>query len=71
MDAAKAVKLEIEVTAETANDLVELIAEKGVDFAEGLRLILGAGMGALDIQRREQANEPENQGYTTRLMNAL
>jgi hypothetical protein len=49
------IKLEVEVTAETSHDLDVLIAEEGWERDDGLRIILGAGLGAVRSQRFEQA----------------
>ncbi len=46
----RVVKLEIEVTSETARDLGMLILEKGWEYEDGLRMILGAGLGCLRME---------------------
>ena len=46
--------LEIAVPAEMANELAELASFYVWEKAEGLRIILGAGMGALQAQRQVQ-----------------
>jgi hypothetical protein len=41
------VRLEVEVAPETAAEIRKLIAARGWDFTEGLRILFGAGIGAL------------------------
>jgi len=67
------VKLEIEVTAETFHDLGVLIAEEGWEYDEGLRLVLGAGLGTVRAQRGRQSMQGGEDIDTTldRLMSRL
>jgi len=68
------VALQVHVTAETARDLQRLIAEKGWELEEGLRIILGTGMGYLRGERVLQAvaigdkTEEEMRQLMTRLI---
>ena len=67
------VKLEIEVTADTSHDLGVLFAEEGWENAEGLRLVIGAGLGTVRARRAMQSMQAgENLDATLdRLMSRL
>jgi hypothetical protein len=63
------VVLEIEVTKQTVQDLKNMISEHLWDFNAGLRLILGAGLGALMAQRVKDAQtDQEKTLKLTRLL---
>ena len=56
-----AVRLEVEVAPETADDIRKLLAERGWDSAEGLRILFGAGIGALKALALEDGYSDESE----------
>jgi len=50
-------KIEVEVTAETAHDIENLVQEMGWDYAEGIRILLGSGLGAIRAQAALEAHQ--------------
>ncbi|MCL4561176.1 MAG: hypothetical protein M1281_11235 [Chloroflexi bacterium] len=53
-------KLEVHVTEDVANDLYQFISRQGWEYEEGLRLLLGAGMGYLRSSKILSETDPES-----------
>ena len=62
------VKLEITVTPETARDIDKLLSEQGWDSTEGLRILLGMGLGAVRGEQARSKDESAKKRMVARLM---
>ena len=65
------VRLEIYVTPEMASELEELISEHLWEQADGLRILLGAGMGAVKAQSIAKSDGQTESETITRLSQQL